>query len=273
MNNEIERVFIIGLDGAGNFIKDTDTPNIHKLLGKGVLTYSALASYPSISAECWGSILHGVLPKKHGLNNEKVSSKPYPENSSYPSLFKIAKKHCSNWKLASFCEWQPINDGIIELSSLDHSISDEDEKLAEKAATFIRNNHDIKAMFIEFSTPDASGHQFGYGTKQYLNDITKTDGYVGVVLEAIEDSDLLKDSLIIITSDHGGGGENLYSHGSDHSKDMDVFWGCHGPGINPQALLKDINNMDTAAIVLHALGLSLPEWFDAKVPKELFLDI
>ncbi|MEK3890028.1 alkaline phosphatase family protein [Bacillus sp. FSL K6-3431] len=273
MVNKIERVFVIGLDGAGNFIKDTDTPNIHKILNKGVLTYSAQASFPTISAECWGSVLHGVLPEKHGLNNDLIATRTYPEDSPYPSFFKSVKDVWPDSKLASFSEWEPINHGIIEQSTQHQSVSKPDGELADVAANYIHEHPDLKLMFVEFSTPDAAGHEHGYGTGSYLESITETDGYVGVLIDAIQNAGLLQSSLIIITSDHGGGGDQLYSHGSNHPQDMTVFWGCHGPGINQEAQLDEgFRNMDTAAIVLHAFGLEIPKQYDAKLPSGLFFE-
>ena len=50
-------VIVVGIDGAGSFIKDADTPNFDRIFGKGAVTYGGYASFPSISAECWGSKL------------------------------------------------------------------------------------------------------------------------------------------------------------------------------------------------------------------------
>ena len=271
LENAIERVFVIGLDGAGNFIKDTDTPHIHQLLENGVLTYSGQAVYPTISAECWGSILHGVLPEKHGLTNDLITANTYPEDSPYPSFFKVMKEAWPDCKLAAFSEWGPINHGIIEQSTQHRSVSKPDKELVHAAADYIRENPDLKGMFVQIDTPDAAGHQHGYGTKPYLDSITETDESVGVILDAIKEAGLLESSLIIITSDHGGGGDHHYSHGSNHPQDMTIFWGCCGPGINPRAQLEEgFKNMNTAAIVLHAFGLDIPKHYDAKIPKDLF---
>lgn len=270
MTKKIERVFIIGLDGAGNFIKDTKTPNIHRLLENGVLTYSAQATFPTISAECWGSMLHGVTPEKHCLTNDVVASRNFPEDSPYPSVFKIVKEAWPESKLVAFSCWEPINNGIIEQSAQDYSVSKPDGDLVVEIASYIHKNPDLKLMFVQLDEPDGAGHQHGYGTKPYLDCITETDSHVGVIIEAIREAGLIDSSLIIINSDHGGGGDDPYSHGSDHPQDMTVFWGCHGPGINRAAQLEGFQNMDTAAVVLHALGIEVPEQFEAKLPQELF---
>ncbi|GIN74639.1 phosphodiesterase [Bacillus sp. J14TS2] len=272
MANKIERVVIIGLDGAGNFIKETETPNIDGLLEKGVLTYSAQANSPTISAECWGSLLHGVSPDVHGLNNDIVATKTYPEDSDYPSIFKIIKQADPASKLAAFSAWEPINHGIIEQSSQDHSVSQPDAELADSIATYILENKDGNLIYVQLDGPDAAGHQYGYGTKSYLKSITEADKHVGTILNALQKANLVDSSLVIVTADHGGGGDDPYSHGSDHPQDKTVFWGCHGPGINTEIELKTgFPIMNTAAIVLYALGIEPPKSFEAEVPEGLFL--
>ncbi len=127
-------------------------------------------------------------------------------------------------------------------------------------------------MFVQLDQPDAAGHKHGYHSKSYLAAISESDRHTGIIIEAIKRAGKLDDSLIVITSDHGGGGSHgRFTHGSDHPNDMTVFWGCHGPGImKGTGLPIGMKNMDTAAIVLHALGLSVPENMDAKVPNMLF---
>lgn len=174
MKTKCERAFIIVLDGAGNSIKDTDTPNIHNLFSKGFLTYDARSSYPSISAECYGSLFHGVDPEKHGLTNDIASSKPYPEDSPYPSFMKLAKEKWPEAKLASFCCWSPINAGIVEQSIDCHFESKPDALLAIEAAEYIKNN-DPKIVFTALYAPDGAGHTHGYWSKKHYKQVTESD--------------------------------------------------------------------------------------------------
>jgi hypothetical protein len=89
-------------------------------------------------------------------------------------------------------------------------------------------------------------------------------------LRAIEETGLLEDSLIIMVSDHGGGGEHAYQHGSDHPSDKTIFWGCTGPGIKPNTSLQgELVITDTAEVVIRALGLNSRSW-EAKLPEGLF---
>ena len=64
-----KHVVILGVDGGGAFFEQADTPNLDRIFENGSVTYEAQCMYPSISAQCWGSMLHGVLPDYHGLPN------------------------------------------------------------------------------------------------------------------------------------------------------------------------------------------------------------
>ncbi|MFC5653266.1 alkaline phosphatase family protein [Paenibacillus solisilvae] len=267
-----QRVFILGMDGAGNFVRDTDTPHMHEFLKRGILTYDAQAVLPTISAECWGSMLHGVLPEKHGLNNDRAELEAYPEDSPYPSVFRLARERWSDAKLAAFTSWSPINRGIIEDGIGVHKVCLPDEELAASIETYLESNTDVKLLFMQLDEPDASGHDSGYGSDSplYLQAITRSDQLIGKVLDKIEQLGLMEDSLIMIVTDHGGGGAARYSHGSDHPQDKTVFWGCAGPGIEPGTPISNLSITDAAAIVACALDLEAPEHWDAVLPEALF---
>ncbi|MGG1658837.1 alkaline phosphatase family protein [Brevibacillus sp. NRS-1366] len=99
-----KRVVFIGIDGVGNAVKDpqANATNIQKLMKEGAGTYEAKAMMPTISAENWGAILHGVVPSKHKLTNAIVAATPYPENNPYPSYLKLLKQERPMSQQASF---------------------------------------------------------------------------------------------------------------------------------------------------------------------------
>ena len=80
-----KRVFILGLDGIGNSPKNVETPNINRIVKNGAFTYNGNSVFPPISGECWGSMLHGVGPKVHGLTNDIAEQNPWPNDSAIPT--------------------------------------------------------------------------------------------------------------------------------------------------------------------------------------------
>ncbi len=265
MNQTCRRAFIIGIDGAiGWSVRKAKTPNIDRILADGVVTYSATTVLPSASFEAWGAMFHGVGPEKHGLNG----GQPCPEDTDWASFMKVAKEQNPDTKCASFCCWNPINTNIIEQSIGCHMVNMPDPQLAVASAEYIRNDTpDIFFMHLDYI--DGAGHSHGYGTEKYFQQITATDELVGIVIDAIQDAGVFDESLIILLSDHGGVGT---SHGSDDPDCMNIFWGCCGVGVNKGVELEnELNIMDTAAVVAHALGLSAPIGWDAKIPDGIFI--
>ncbi|SFK96088.1 Type I phosphodiesterase / nucleotide pyrophosphatase [Paenibacillus sp. 1_12] len=267
----INRVIIIGWDGAGTFVQRAHTPHLDRFIQSGAFTFDAQTVLPSISAQCWGALLHGVVPEKHGLTNDLAAEAAFPEDSAYPSVFRLAREAYPHKKLASFSAWQPINDGIIERSLSVYKVNNPvDGELAQAAANYIRDNPDLLLMYIDLDWPDAMGHRYGFNTPEQIRGIEETDAHTGIILDAIQAAGIGEDSLLIIVTDHGGGGIHPQEHGSDHPLDKTIFWGCIGPGIQTGAALEGFTIMDTAAVVAHALGLQAPKAWDAKLPSGLF---
>lgn len=264
------RVIIIGWDGAGNFVRDAHTPNLDRLFESGASTLEAQTATPTISAECWGTLLHGVDPVKHGLTNTKAEAEVFLDDSPYPSIFRVAREAFPLAKLAAYSAWKPINDGIIEPSIGVHKISMPDDELVHAIAAYIQENPDFKLLYVQLDLPDAAGHKYGYNMPDQLRVIEESDQHTGVILEALKQADLLKDTLIIAVTDHGGGGENAFNHGSDHPLDKTIFWSCTGPGIAPCTKLDNVTIADTATVVTHALGLDPPDSWEGKLPVGLF---
>lgn len=264
---KVNRVIIIGWDGAGNFVQAASTPNLDRLTVQGAFTFQAQTASPTISAQCWGTLMHGVSPDKHGLTNSKAAIELFPEDSPYPSIFRVARETYPNAKLASFCAWEPINYGIIEPSIGVHKVNiPDDHKLALAVAEYIQSNPDFKLLYVDLDLPDAAGHKHGYNSPEQLQAIHETDENTGIILNALETAGLMEDSLIIVVADHGGGGVAVNDHGSDHPWDKTIFWGCVGPGIEPGSTLADeIAIVDTPVVVAHALGLEVPEVWEGKL--------
>jgi len=263
-----KRAIIIALDGAGNAIKDVYAPNINSFFKKGYLTYMAETSVPSSSGECYGSLFHGVSPEKHGIDNGRAKRLPFPEDSAYPSFMKLARQKWPDCKLASFCGWEPINLGIIEQSAQVYTISDSDEEVIKKSIEYIKNE-DFKILFIQLEGPDSAGHTYGYWTDQFYEKIMELDKALGDIFDAIISTGYINESLVIVCSDHGGGGEIFNKHGSGHPKDTTIFWGCYNPMIELSTKLKrQINIKDTAAVVAWSLDLKIPDTWEGQVPEE-----
>ncbi|KAF0477868.1 nucleotide pyrophosphatase [Gigaspora margarita] len=264
-----KRVIILALDGVGRFFTEVPTPTIDAFFSSGASSLTAKAVIPTDSAQNWGSVLHGVLPEKHGLKNGDVEAGlPYDENNKYPSIFKILSNISKDIKMASYAAWEPINTGIIELSvkadlyaPLTHEnmflkwwlrfkhhflkSSIYDNFVVSQLVEYIHNpeNINVELLFIHLTDVDEHGH-----------------GY------AVDEAGWNDDTLIMMITNHCGVGK---SHGGSSDQEVNVFLAIRGVGIEPNSKIEsDVKNMDCAALALYALGKDIPEWFDAKLPAE-----
>ncbi|MBR3975880.1 MAG: alkaline phosphatase family protein [Clostridia bacterium] len=277
MNRKYEHVIVLGIDGAGSFIKDAVTPNFDRIFENGAVIYDALASNPSISAECWGSMLLGVGPEVHKLTNGIVSSTPYPVDSAFPSLFRRIKEAFPEAELGSFCDWNPITYGIVENNLGVSHDSKNDDELTPIICDYIRSKKP-DFLFIQFDSVDGAGHRHGYGTIEHLKRIGEVDVLVNDVYTAAADAGIIDETLFIVIADHGGtnpGDGSGGGHGGWTDGEKYVTFAAAGKGIN-NTVLEKMNIRDLAAIVLYAFGIEAPEFDEAgwtsQIPEGLFND-
>ncbi len=131
--------------------------------------------------------------------------------------------------------------------------------------------------FVHIQDPDNGGHIYGWGSAMWSNIVVATDGYIGSLLDTIENSpELAGRTAIILTSDHGALNSNhgLPSRYEDYCIPF-LVWGAGVAGgydlyeINPLtradpgtarptytgARLDAIRNGEAANLALSLLGL------------------
>ena len=267
-----KHVVIVGVDGAGAFFKDTPTPRCDEIFAGQATTYRSKTSYPTISAQCWTSMLHGVLPEFHGITNAIAEDKgiQYPVKSPYPSIFRVAREAHPDAKLASFVSWYAINNGIIEhnLGVEMGETKDVDPEIARMTVSYLADNAPM-LLFVHFGSPDVVGEKVGFGTDAQLKAISDLDTYIGWIYDQLKLKGLLDDTLFLVTADHGGIGK---THGGDTEQERYVFLGIAGKTVADGAIV-DAEARDIAAIAAYALGLECPETWTGHVPAGVFKDV
>ena len=209
---DYKHVIVIGVDGAGAFFRDADTPNIDRIFENGAKTYNMRSISPTSSCPCWMSCLHGVLPEHHGIiENYFVERFPLPDTvSRYPSFLKLAKERFPDMDAAAIYDWIGIN-GIVEDGAGITKQKFHDAPLADYIVNDYLVNNVPSVLFIHFGTTDTKGHLEGYGSEAHLEQITVTDGYIGRIYDKLEELGMADDTLFIVTTDHGGTMER-YAH-------------------------------------------------------------
>ena len=273
---QYSHVIVVGVDGAGAFVRNADTPNFDRIFQNGAVTYDALASKPTISAECWGSMLLGVGPEVHKLTNSIVSTTPYPTDSPFPSLFRRIRAAMPEAKLGSFCDWNPITYGIVENNLDVTNATARDAQLTPMICDYIRESKP-EFLFVQFDSVDGAGHANGYGTAAHLQRIHEVDVLINRIYEAAAEAGILQDTLFMVIADHGGANtpEGKGTHGGWSDAEKYVTFAAAGKTVQ-QGTVGTMNIRDLAAIVLYALGLEMPAFAEdgwtSQIPAGIFAD-
>lgn len=269
----VKRVVLIGVDGGGAFFKDADMPNLKRIMKDGAVTYSCLTSKPSISAQCWGAMLHGVTPEFHGLTNGIAGSRPYPEDSPFPSVFRVIRENRPDATLASIVNWNPVNIGIVENNlGVEKQHGGNDSEVTDLVCKYLEKN-DPTFLFVHFDECDGAGHRYGYGSKNHMTQLHTTDGYIQRIYEALEKRGFADSTLFMVSADHGGTNNDgkSGSHGGWTDAEKYIMVAATGPGVE-KGEIQDMAVRDIPATVLYALGLGdkQPETWTARVPSGFF---
>ena len=265
-----DRVIIIGLDGAGTFIRDTDTPNFDRIFAGGNVTWDCEAPYPTISAQGWGSIIYGVSSDVHGLTNAVVNENPF-HNPRLTSIFGAVKKKYPDSDVAAITTWHAFGKGIIDQADDIYRypmtknikyktvISKTEEYIAE---------HDPRLIFCYFGELDEAGHAYGFGSNKYLEKTREIDQAIGTLYDDFEKQGLLDNTLLMLVTDHGGTAEG--THGGSSPEETQTVFAIRGKGVLQNTEIKDMQLRDIAAITLYALGIDIPETYSGRVPNGIF---
>lgn len=102
------------------------------------------------------------------------------------------------------------------------------------AVTDKLTNAPVNYTFLHLVEPDMPyGHANGWGTVEWIGALSLIDGFLGRIFAAIDANTALHGNIaIILTGDHGGGGNNLRGHtDATHIFNYTVPFFVWGPGV------------------------------------------
>ena len=269
-------VVVIGIDGGGGLFNNGDavTPQFASFFSaQSAIGFNYTCETPSISAQNWGSYLHGVSPDKLEVTNLKISVERFTDRK-YPSVFQIIHNADPSRTLASVCAWSPINYGLIETTAGVYKDADlrfnglhyDDPVVRDRVCTYLDGLAEKPALlFVHFDTADEDGHSYGYGSPQHRAALTNIQGYALDIFEKYDP----ETTLFIVVADHGGTEDG--HHGKDSPEEMHIICAIRGKTVNPAGLTSFMPR-DLVPIILRALNISIPSSIEGSVPENLFLD-
>lgn len=261
----VHHVFIVSFDGGKPAVmQESAMPLFKQMQQQGASTSQAFTVVPSITLVSHTSMLTGVQPNKHLIDwNDWLPEKGLVQ---VPTIFALAKaRGLSTGLIAGKEKFKHLNTpGSLDL----FSIPDYDASVVAKTAAQFIVAQKPNLTFIHFADSDGAGHKFGWGSKEQKLAFAAEDAALQVVRDAINQAGIEKDSVMILTADHGG---HDNTHGSTSLEDMHIPWVAWGKNVKAgSAISQRVNTYDTAATALWLLGVPIPEEFDGKPVKSAF---
>ncbi len=266
----IKHIVLIGCDGFGAYaIPEAKMPNLKKMMQEGAWSLKARSVLPSSSAVNWASMLMGAGPTIHGYTEwgskvPEIPSADSTENKKFPSIFSLIHQQLPGAKTALIYSWSGIGP-LLELKNISTVVAgpagDNDEFCTDAAVKIIKENMPL-FTFLHLSEPDNTGHKIGHGTPAYYSELEKLDLRIGRVLQAIKDSGMENETIVLLSADHGGTGKG---HGGKTLQEVEIPWIIKGKGIKTNYNITDvIITYDTAATIAWLLRLKMPQSWRGK---------
>jgi hypothetical protein len=209
------------------------------------------------------SIFHSVPPARHGI----MTNEWQPMARPLPGL--VDQARAAGLHTAFFHNWEPLRNlnlpGSLSFSYFrDNVYSDPegDRVIADQAARYLQSDSPDFA-FVYFGTVDTIGHRHGWMSDEYLAQLERVDGAVGVLLEGLPAG-----STVLLLSDHGG---HERTHGTDSPEDMTIPWMVAGPDIRSgYEITAPVTLLDTAPTLACILGIAPHQEWEGRCVTEIF---
>ena len=265
-------VILIGSDGFGAYaFNKAKVPNLRKLMQEGSYSLEARCVLPSSSAVNWASMIMGSGPELHGYTEwgsktPELPSRIIGKGNIYPTIFSLIEEQLPEAKKGVVYTWDGIG-YLFEKNMVDIDFNGKtDVETTEKALKFIVDEKPA-LTFIHFDEPDGAGHNIGHDTPEYYEAVEKIDSLVGTIVTTLENNNLMDDTAIIFSSDHGGVGKG---HGGKTLKEVEIPWILYCKNIPKQGKLNSsIVTYDTAVTIADILGIKPPQYWRGRTVLSL----
>lgn len=122
-----------------------------------------------------------------------------------------------------------------------------------------------RLAFVYLPDCDRAGHAHGWMSVEYLEAAVEVDAAIGMLAGWTDDA------VLIITSDHGGGGCHPQSHDELHPQNERIPLVLAGPGVTRRHLLtRPVSLLDVPPTVLWLFGAEVPPGYQGRVLEAAF---
>lgn len=272
-----KHVILIGMDGWGAYsVPKAEMPNVKMLMESGCYTLEKRTVLPSSSAPNWAAMFMGASTELHGYTHwdsqkPELPSRVVAKHNIFPTLFQVCRDQRPDAEIGVLYEWDGIKYLVDTLSLSHHALAPTDglesEALCSMAEKYIRDSRPT-LLAVCFDNPDHVGHNNGHDTPEYYTVLKKLDGYINRIIEAAKQAGTWDDTIIVLTSDHGGVGKG---HGGISMLEMETPFIIAGKGIRAGGKFNEsMMQFDVATTIAYALGLKQPQVWTGRPMTQVF---
>ena len=156
---------------------------------------------------------------------------------------------------------------MIDHQSIDFCVKEKPENIADVTTNYIKSKKPDFLVVI-YDDPDHVGHAAGHATEEYYAKLEELDACLGKIVESIKEAGIYDDSIIIVTSDHGGINT---SHGGRSLMEMDTPFIIAGKNVKQGGEFSEcMMQYDTAATIAEIFGLQTPQMWRGQSMSQVF---
>lgn len=272
-----KHVVLIGLDGWGAYsVPKAEIPTIKQLMTDGSYTLEKRSALPSSSAINWASMFMGAGPELHGYTQwgsktPELPSRVLNEHGIFPTVFQLLRDAQPEAEIGCLYEWDGIK-YLVDTLALNHHAKAPDynqhpEALCGMAEKYIKEKKPA-LLAVCFDNPDHVGHKAGHDTPEYYAKLKELDTYVSRIVQAVKDAGMLKETIFIITSDHGGINKG---HGGKTMQEMQTPFIISGKNVKKGLEFHEsMMQYDVASTIAYIFGLEQPQVWIGRPMKQVF---
>ena len=257
------RAIVIGIDGLSvDGVKAARAPHLRELMSRAAWTLEARGVMPTLSSPNWASMIDGAGPEQHGITSNghlrrMVELQPVCPDSEgmFPTIFEVLRTQRPASRIAVFHDWSGFAD-LVEKGAPDVMQHERGPARTTEAAVRYWKENRPDLMFVHLDNVDHAGHDAGWGGAAYRRAVEEADGYLGRILDVLQDLGAADSTYVLVTSDHGGKGRG---HGKNSLAEIQIPWVFAGPDVAPGQLRAPVYTFDTASTLALILGLDTPQ--------------
>ncbi len=240
-------------------------PNLSRLGAEYARADSAFTVRPSVTVAALASLATGVSPATHGLVEPGLGFLRRMGRIR-PLARELAASGHATLVVASplAVRTRPAAQALAAFAGVTRLVAtpaDPRRIAAAALAELARFAHGL--AFVYLPDCDRAGHEHGWLAPPYLAAVRNVDAAVGMV------APLAAESLLVVTSDHGGGGVQPRDHDLPHPVNDQIPLVLAGPRVRRGlALPGPISLLDIPPSLLAWLGVPVPDGYEGRVLTE-----